>query len=174
LRTAIEYAVFTALAIIGLATLFALQGPGAVVDSALGSGGLLLEVAPLIAGALLVSAYMQLLVSRERIARLLGDQSGLRGLLIACIAGALTPGGPFAAFPLVVGFYRAGVSLPLLVTYITAWSLLGLQRALVWELPILGHNLMVIRYLVALPLPLIAGLIARRLVKLLPDAKGGP
>ncbi len=69
-----------------------------------GSLTLLLEVIPLIAGALLVGAYLQLLVSREYIARLLGDQSGVRGLLIASLAGALTPGGPFAAFPLVVGF----------------------------------------------------------------------
>ncbi len=174
MRTLIEYSIFAALAVVGLATLFALQGPGAVGDFVAGSITLLLEIAPLLIGALLVSAYMQQLVSRERFARILGDQAGLRGLLIACVAGALTPGGPYAAFPLVMGFYRAGISLPLLVTYIVAWSLLGVQRALVWELAILGHHLMIIRYVVALPLPIIAGLIARQAMKLFPaaDARG--
>ncbi len=57
------------------------------------------------------------------------------------------------------------------MSYLTAWSLLGVQRAILWELPILGDRLTLVRYTVALPLPLIAGLLARQLIKILPPAK---
>jgi hypothetical protein len=40
---------------------------------------------------------------------------------------------------------------------------LGLQRVLVWDVPFMGTEFAVLRTLISLPLPVLAGLIARRL-----------
>ena len=56
-----------------------------------------------------------------------------------------------------------GADRGILVAYISSWAMLGLQRILVWDLPLMGVEFSVIRFLVCLPLPILAGLIARRL-----------
>lgn len=124
---------------------------------------LLLEILPIVALAVTVAGYAQILVPQQTMERWLGGQSGLRGLVVAEVAGALTPGGPFAAFPLVLALYRAGASLATCVTFLTAWSLIGLNRALVWEIPFLGWEFVAVRLAVSLPLPILSGMLVQLL-----------
>ena len=50
-----------------------------------------------------------------------------------------------------------------LIAYISAWALNGFSRILVWEIPVLGPEFAALRFFASLPLPLLAGLIARHL-----------
>jgi uncharacterized membrane protein YraQ (UPF0718 family) len=93
----------------------------------------------------------------------MGAESGWRGLAIASLAGIATPGGPIAAFPLVLVLAQAGADRGALVAFTTAWALNGFQRILVWEVPLLGPEFALLRFLAGLPLPLLAGWIARLL-----------
>jgi hypothetical protein len=47
---------------------------------------------------------------------------------------------------------------------VTSWELIGIQRIVVWEMPFMGVKFVTFRFVVSLVLPIIAGLIARRLV----------
>ena len=47
--------------------------------------------------------------------------------------------------------------------YVTAWSLLGVQRLLVWEIPLMGGEFVLLRFAVSAVLPVVAGLIARQI-----------
>lgn len=152
---------FLALAAAAGGAVYALMGPGAVAAAAGRAGGLLLQVAPIVVAAVLISGYAQALIPRESVQRWLGAGSGLRGLTLATAAGALTPGGPFAAFPLVVALLGAGASFEVCVAFITAWSVLGLNRVIVYEIPFLGVHFVALRLLASLPLPFIAALLAR-------------
>jgi hypothetical protein len=40
---------------------------------------------------------------------------------------------------------------------------MGLQRILIWDVPFMGAEFAMLRFIVCIPLPVIAGLIARRL-----------
>jgi uncharacterized membrane protein YraQ (UPF0718 family) len=124
---------------------------------------LFLTILPVLGAALLLAGFVQAGIAKETIARWLGAESGLSGLLVATLAGIATPGGPMAAFPLVLALAAGGADRGALIAYITAWSLNGLQRILVWEVPILGPEFAGLRFLASLPLPVLAGLIARRL-----------
>jgi uncharacterized membrane protein YraQ (UPF0718 family) len=137
------------------------QGLEAVTGALLSAGELIALVIPLVVIAIVMAAYAQALLPREIVERWLGRDAGWRGLFIAIAAGAVTPGGPFMAFPLVVGLRAVGASLPICITYLTAWSVLGIQRILIWELPFFGVDFVVLRLLVSLPLPLIAGVTAQ-------------
>ena len=50
----------------------------------------------------------------------------------------------------------------------TAWSVLAIHRTLSFELPLMGSRFVLLRLLVSLPLPLIAGALAWLLA--VPDA----
>jgi uncharacterized membrane protein YraQ (UPF0718 family) len=149
--------IFMAVAVVSGTALWAIHGRGKLVSAAGDAGLLLLLVLPIVVTAVLMGAYVQRLVTPALARRWVGRESGFRGLLLATVAGTLTPGGPFAAFPLVVGLYHAGASLAVCVTYVTAWGVLGLQRVFVWEIAFFGAEFVLLRLLVSLPLPFIAG-----------------
>lgn len=126
----------------------------------LGEGlGLLVSVAPQLALGFLMAGLATVLVPSAAVARLVGEESGFLGLVIATGAGALTPGGPFLQFPLVAALMRNGASEGAVAAYLTAWSLLGMQRVLVWELPVLGPTFATVRWSASLLLPIAVGLI---------------
>lgn len=114
-------------------------------------------VLPRMAAALLISGFIQVLIPHDLVKRWLGKSAGLKGLLVATGVGALTPGGPMLAFPLVIVLRNAGASTASLITFLTSWSTLGFHRVLMWELPLLGPNFASVRYLASIPLPFVAG-----------------
>ena len=142
-----------------------LRGAGAVERAVLSSGQLLLAVAPQICGGLLVAGLVQVLIPKEAVARWLGKESGMRGLIIAEFAGALTPGGPFGSFALVYALGKVGADVGVLIAYLTAWSTLSLMRLMVWEIPFLGVKFALLRFTISVPAAIVAGLLARRLAR---------
>ncbi len=140
-----------------------LQGTEGVWRALDFSATLMLQIAPMVIAGGFLAGYGQVLIPREVVARWLGTGSGLRGLLIATAAGAVTPGGPMACFPLVVVLVHSGADRGSVVAYVTAWGLLAWHRLFIWELPIMGPEFAVVRTLAVLALPLVAGALARML-----------
>lgn len=122
----------------------------------------LLSILPLLLAAFAIAGFIEVLVPKEKVAALLGDQAGFRGILFGCAAGAITPGGPFVSFPLVATIYRSGAGIGTVVGFITAWSLWSITR-LPMEIGIVGPRVTLIRVLSTLIFPPLAGLIARAL-----------
>lgn len=152
------------------------QGPEGVDQALAKAWPLLLTVLPAMLAGLLLAGSMKQLIPPGALAQWMGAESGWRGLLVASLAGMLTPGGPMAAFPLVLVLARAGADRGALVCYILSWGLNGLQRILVWEVPLLGADFALLRLLAGLPLGVLAGLIARRvpIAWTPPEALTGP
>ena len=137
---------------------------------------LFLEIIPKVVGGTLIGALVRLMVPREVIVRWLGAGSGIKGLLIANVAGLLIPAGPFTVFPLSAAFLAAGADAGATVTFITAWLLLGLNRVIIWELPFFGPNFVIVRFVACFWIPVAIGLAARRLETLAwfrDDGQGG-
>ncbi len=146
----------------GLATL-QLRGAGAFMAALWHAWDLFLFIVPsLVAGLLLASALRQLL-SPDALARWMGAESGIFGLFIATLVGTLSPGGPMAAFPLVLVLAGSGADKGALVAFILAWSLNGFQKLLVYEAPLLGLDFALLRTLITFPMPMLAGWLARRI-----------
>ena len=123
----------------------------------------LLNILPRIVAALTLAGFIWTLMPKDRFSELVGQYKGFIGLILAEIAGIITPGGPSSAFPFLAIIGGAGANRGIMVTYITSWALLGIQRIFVWDLPFMGAEITGVRFLVSLPLPIIAGIIAQRL-----------
>lgn len=133
------------------------------VLSGLGRGGAILwSVTFLLAAAFLIAGLTQALVSREVIDRWLGAQSGWRGILLACLAGALIPGGPYVYYPIAGALLQAGAGLGVLIAFVIAKNLWSVTR-LPMEFALLGPRLTLIRYLLTLVVPPIMGFLAEAL-----------
>jgi uncharacterized membrane protein YraQ (UPF0718 family) len=118
-------------------------------------------IVPRLGAALLIAAAIQVLLPRDKVAQWLGDQAGLKGIVLATGAGMVTPGGPMTSFPVVNALHQAGTGRRALVAYLTSWSTQGFQRILMWELPMMGMEFAAFRFVVSLPLPIVAGLMSR-------------
>jgi uncharacterized membrane protein YraQ (UPF0718 family) len=134
--------------------------------------GLFASMLPKMAAGCLVSAFVTRLLPREVVARLVGSESGLLGLLIATLMGAALPGGPLTIYPVAGAFLVLGADAGTAIAFITAWNLLGYNRALIWEMPFFGSDFVFWRILVALPLPFLAGALARGVLRLLAARRG--
>jgi uncharacterized membrane protein YraQ (UPF0718 family) len=156
----------TIIAAAAAALLYELHGPEAIraalSDDVRVFTLLLLFVPPV----LLLSAFVEVMLPRSLVERWLGVGSGIKGIMVATFAGAFTPGGPFLAFPLVLALYRAGADWAPLIAYITSWSILSVARVMVFEIPLVGVELVSVRYIACLILPPIAGLSARYVARL--------
>jgi len=122
-------------------------------------------LSPKIAAGIFIAATLPLILPKDKVGRWIGVESGLRGLVLATVAGAAIPGGPMMTFPLAAGFGIAGADLGAMLAFVTGWSLLGLNRTLIWEFSFLPHDLVWTRYLLSLPFPVLVGLGARVLRK---------
>jgi len=54
--------------------------------------------------------------------------------------GTVTPGVPMTHFPIIASLFEVGLGIGPLVAYLTAWSLFGLQRIIMWEIPFSGQS----------------------------------
>jgi len=134
--------------------------------------GLVVEMLPKVLAGCFIGAFVALLLPRELVARWVGKESGLLGLFVATVVGALLPGGPVTIFPVATAFLAVGADVGAAVAFITSWTLLGYTRALVWELPFFGPDFVIWRIIVSLPLPLVAGILARLIIAIF-DTRDG-
>jgi len=121
------------------------------------TGALILEITPRMFAAFLLAGLIQAVVPQETIVSWMGHGSGLRGILIGMTLGGITPGGPMTHFPVIASLYKVGVGVGPLVAYLSAWSLFGLQRVIMWEIPFLGAKVVALRVAVSFFFPFFAG-----------------
>jgi len=101
----------------------------------------------------------------------LGPASGIKGILIASYAGIIIGGGgAFVAMPLLVSFLVAGVGVGPVMALLTAWNLINLRGLFVWQIPFLGMELALSRYIVCLIFPPIAGVLGSLIYQLITAA----
>ncbi|MBN2720304.1 MAG: permease [Proteobacteria bacterium] len=120
---------------------------------------ILWQILPMLILAFIVAGMIQVLIPRELIARWIGEESGIRGILVGSLAGGMTPGGPYVSLPLVAGFLSAGASLGTMVSYVTGWSVYAVAR-LPLEVGILGWRFTLVRLACTFFVPPLAGFLA--------------
>lgn len=106
------------------------------------------------------AGYLARMVPADFVNHWLGANSGIIGITVAAIAGALTPGGPVVGYSLGAAALKAGAGVPQVMAYVTGWSLFTLNRMLIWELPTMPAWFVRIRILVSLPFPFLAAALA--------------
>jgi len=137
-------------------------GSKLVLAGVVGGAKTLFLVAPLMLCAFLISGLMQVLGTQDKVAYWLGEGSGWRGIFLACISGALIPGGPYVYYPVAATLLRAGASLGVLVAFVSAKNVWPVMR-LPLEFALLGPRLTMARLLTTLLVPPLLGFLSQAL-----------
>jgi uncharacterized membrane protein YraQ (UPF0718 family) len=147
--------------LVALAALFALvaywKDPGLPWIGVRTGASMLWFILPRLVPALILAGMLQVVIPQETVARYFGRQSGLTAIVLASVAGVITPGGPMVSVPLLVVLANSGMALGPLVAYMTSWSLFGMQRIIAWEAPLMGWRFVMVRVIPSLAFPVIAG-----------------
>lgn len=144
----------------GLAVFAALRGR-ILLNNGLREGSIeFIRLLPRIAIGVVGSGFIAEVLPQAFVAGWLGPESGLLGVLIATIGGALTPGGPVIGFSIGAAALKSGAGAPQVIAYSTAWALYAVHRLVVWEVPMMPARIVWLRAVVSLPLPFIAAMLA--------------
>ncbi len=135
------------------------KGDGSHVRGFKIAGNTFINIAPLLFIAFILAGFMQVVIPPELIKSWLGEEAGLKGIFIGSIGGALIPGGPYIAFPIIATIYKAGAGLGTAVACVTGWALWGVITTM-FELAIIGHRFTLLRLGLVLIFPPSAGILA--------------
>ncbi len=130
---------------------------GLAVRASADQGRMLLLRIPL---AVLATTFLVELLPPELMRDSIGAESGIAGIMIASVAGALLPGGPFLSFPIAVALFKAGVGAPQMMALLTAWSVYAVHRTLNFELPMMGGRFILLRLASSIMIPPLVGIAA--------------
>lgn len=139
---------------------------GLHIDGMKSAFNMVIQILPLLIFAFIIAGMIQVLLPKEALAKWIGAESGLRGILIGTVAGACVPGGPYVSLPIAAGLLRSGASIGTMVAFLTGWSLWAVVR-LPMEVGIMGWKFTLIRIVSVFFFPPIAGLIAQMLTKII-------
>lgn len=103
-------------------------------------------------------------VPRETMMKYMGENSGLKGVVLAFIIGSAAAGPLYGAFPVAAVFMKKGVKLSNILVFIGAWSTTKIPMFL-FELSSLGWQFAVTRLLINIPGIIIMANILGRITK---------
>jgi uncharacterized membrane protein YraQ (UPF0718 family) len=104
------------------------------------------------------AGYLAEVLPQTLIAQWLGPGSGLIGMTLGSLAGALTPGGPVVGFAIGASALKSGAGAPQVIAYLIAWALFAVHRLVLYELPSMPRRVVLLRAAVSLPLPFLAAI----------------
>ncbi|MFC1847592.1 permease [Chloroflexota bacterium] len=105
--------------------------------------------------AFILIGLFEVWVKQETIVKHLGESSGLRGYLLAIVLASATVGGIHVAFPVSYSLFSKGAKLGVIFTYLGASAICRIPMT-IFEASFLGIQFTIIRYVVSLPLIIIA------------------
>lgn len=135
------------------------KGDGSHVRGLRIAGNTFVNIGPLLLIAFLLAGFMQVVIPPELIKNWLGEEAGLKGIFIGSLGGALIPGGPYIAFPVIATIFKAGAGLGTAVAFVTGWAMWGVMT-IMFELAIVGHRFTLLRLSLVLIFPPLAGILA--------------
>ena len=93
------------------------------------AGGMgLLWALPIVVAGFALAGLLQAIEVRELVSEWLGSGSGIKGILLAAVMGAVTPGPVYFALPVAGGLLKGGAGAGVVVAYITAWDACSIRR----------------------------------------------
>ena len=103
-------------------------------------GKMFINILPLLIFAFIIAGLAQVLLPKHIINNWLSDKTGFRGILIACLAGAFTPGGPYVSFPIAFSLYKSGAGIGCVVAYLASWKM-WMIASIPFEVAFLGPKI---------------------------------
>lgn len=107
------------------------------------------EMAMILPAVFIIMGLVSVWVEREFIVKFLGEESGVKGVVLSFILGSIPMGPLYVAFPLAAVLLKKGAKVANIIIFLSAWACIKLPAELV-ELQFLGWKFTLVRYLATL------------------------
>ena len=152
--------------VVGVLAFFAAMRGRVLLDDGARDGAIeFVKLLPRIGVGVVGSGFIAEILPHDLIGSWLGPESGIVGVMLATLGGALTPGGPVVGFSIGAAALKSGAGAPQVIAYSTAWALYAVHRLVIWEVPMMPARIVWLRAAVSLPLPFLAAAAAIALGK---------
>jgi uncharacterized membrane protein YraQ (UPF0718 family) len=123
-----------------------------------------LQMVVIFPAILVLMGLFSVWISDEFILNQLGDKSGLKGIAISFVLGAIPTGPLFVAFPIAQTLKNKGASTKNIVIFLSAWACIKIPQELV-ELQFLGLKFMLARLSLSIIFITLMGFILDKILK---------
>jgi len=122
-----------------------------------------LEMMLILPAVMVVMGLFTVWVSKETVVKYLGKTSGIKGIFLAILFGALPTGPLYVAFPMASSLLKKGARISNIVIFLSAWACIKIPQELV-ELQFLGPKFMVSRLVLTIIFVTIMGVFIERII----------
>ncbi len=111
-----------------------------------------------------LTALLDLWVSKEKIIKYLGKDSKNKGIMLSFVLGSVSAGPIYAAFPMCLMLHKKGASIRNIIIILSAWAVIKIPM-LINEFKFLGFQFMAIRWILTIIAIIIFSWIATKFIK---------
>jgi len=123
-----------------------------------------LEMLWILPAVMLLIGFFAVWVPKETVVRLMGKTSGIKGIGLSLLLGALPTGPLYVAFPLAAALLSKGARVSNMIIFLSAWACIKIPQEMV-ELQFLGVRFMALRLGLTIIFVTMMGVFIERLVE---------
>jgi len=117
----------------------------------------LIEMMLILPAVMILLGLFAVWVPNETVVKYLGHASGMRGIILAIILGALPTGPLYIAFPMAAVLLKKGAKRSSIIVFLSAWACIKIPQEMV-ELQYLGIQFMLLRLILTIVFVIIMGI----------------
>ncbi len=122
------------------------------------------EMMLILPAVMILLGLLEVWVPRDIVVRYLGESSGVKGVFLAIVLGALPSGPLYVAFPIAASLLNKGARVSNIIVFLSAWACIKMPQEMV-ELQFLGLRFMVTRLLLTIVFVIIMGFLIEQIIK---------
>ena len=130
-----------------------------------------MEMVLILPAVMILLGLFAVWVSKETVVKHLGKASGIKGIFLAMLLGALPTGPLYIAFPMAATLLKKGAKISNIIVFLSAWACIKIPQEMV-ELQFLGVQFMISRLILTIIFVVIMGLFIEQVIKW-NDKEGG-
>lgn len=107
------------------------------------------EMMMILPAVIVIMGLFSVWISKDIIGKYLGKASGIKGIFLSILLGALPTGPLYVAFPVAATLVKKGASISNVIVFLSAWACIKIPQEMV-ELQFLGLNFMASRLILTI------------------------
>jgi len=134
---------------------------GAVIGT---SWDFFIEMMLILPAVMVLLGLFSVFVQKETVGKYLGKTSGIKGIILAIIIGALPTGPLYVAFPMAAVLIKKGAKISSIIVFLSAWACIKIPQEMV-ELQFLGVRFMLLRLTLTIIFVIIMGISIEKIME---------
>jgi len=134
---------------------------GAVIST---SWDFFIEMMLILPAVMVILGLFAVFVPKETVVKYLGKTSGMKGIILAIVLGALPTGPLYVAFPMAAALLKKGAKISNIIVFLSAWACIKIPQEMV-ELQFLGPQFMLLRLSLTAVLVILMGISIEKIIE---------